>query len=179
MVSPRCKMLVEEEMKKLGFHAFAVGLGEAEIRENISPHRYDQLKQALEKSGFELLENKKNILVERIKNAVNAIIHHSKEPLVHNLSAHLSAQLDYDYTYLSNLFSEKLGITIEKFYICQKIERVKELLIYEELTLTEIAFRLHYSSVAHLSAQFKKVTGLTPTHFKQIKIKRLTMLEDV
>jgi AraC-like DNA-binding protein len=166
MVSIRCKMLVEDEMIKLGFHSFTVDLGEVQIKEDISPHLYDQIRQALEKAGFELLEDKKNILIERIKNAIIAIIHYSKDPLVHNLSAYLSAQLDYDYTYMSNLFSEKLGITIEKFYICHKIERVKELLIYDELTLTEIAFRLHYSSVAHLSNQFKKITGLTPSSFK-------------
>lgn len=179
MVSLRCNRLVEDEIRKLGFHAFAVQLGEAEIKEEVSPHRYDQIKQALEGSGFELLEDKKNILVERIKNVIISIIHHSEEPLAHNLSAYLSALLDYDYTYMSNLFSEKLGITIEKFYIKHKIERAKELLIYGELSLTEIAYRLHYSSVGHLSNQFKKVTGLTPSGFKKLEDKDRSFLEDI
>jgi AraC-like DNA-binding protein len=116
---------------------------------------------------LELLEDKKLILIEQTKTLIIKLIYHSDEPLVKNLSVYLSDKLHYDYTYMANLFSNQLGVTIEKFYICHKVERVKELLIYQELTLTDIAFKLHYSSVAHLSAQFKKVTGLTPSLFKQ------------
>jgi YesN/AraC family two-component response regulator len=179
MVSLRCKMVVTEELKKIGFHSATVGLGEAEINEEISAQHYNQIRQALERSGFELLEDRKSILIQKIKNVIIDIVHYSEEPLVHNLSVYLSARLDYDYIYLSNLFSEQTGVTIEKFYIHHKIERVKELLTYEELTLTEIALKLHYCSVAHLSNQFKKVTGLSPTGFKKRKDKTRSFLEDI
>jgi YesN/AraC family two-component response regulator len=172
-------MLVNDELQKLGFLSFTVSLGEAEINEEISALQYNQLRQALVKSGFGLLEDKKSILVEKIKNAIITLVHYSEELLVYNLSAYLIARLDYDYTYMSNLFSEKMGITIEKFYIKHKIERAKELLIYDEHSLTEIAFILQYRSVAHLSGQFKKIVGLTPSCFKKQQDKKRTFLEDI
>ncbi|MDQ6844065.1 MAG: AraC family transcriptional regulator [Bacteroidota bacterium] len=179
MVCIRCKMVVKDELTKLGLHYTTVELGEADILENISALQQQQFKAALLKSGLELIDDKKSELIQKIKNVIIELVHYSEEPLVINFSEHLSQKLQYDYTYLANLFSEVQGTTIEHFMIAHKIERVKELLVYNELNLTEIAYQMHYSSVAHLSAQFKKVTGLTPTHFKQIKDKRLSMLEDV
>ena len=179
MVCIRCKMVVKAELEKLGLHYIVVELGEAEIMEDISVEQHDQFKVALLKSGLELLDDKKSVLIQKIKNVIVELIHYSEEPLAINFSDHLSQKLNHNYTYLANLFSEVQGITIEKFIIAHKIERVKELLVYNELNLTEIAYLMHYSSVAHLSAQFKKVTGLTPSHFKQLRNKRLTMLENL
>ena len=179
MVCIRCKMVVKEELTKLGLHYTSVELGEAEILEKISVEQHDQFKVALLKSGLELMDDKKSVLIQRIKNVIIELVHYSEEPLVVNFSEFLSQKLDHDYTYLANLFSEVQGTTIEKFIIAHKIERVKELLVYNELNLTEIAYQMHYSSVAHLSTQFKKVTGLTPSHFKQLKDKRRSMLDDV
>jgi AraC-like DNA-binding protein len=147
--------------------------------ESISAEQRDQFKEALLKSGLELLDDKKSVLIQKIKNVIVELIHYSEEPLAINFSDHLSQKLNHNYTYLANLFSEVQGTTIEKFIIAHKIERVKELLVYNELNLTEIAYLMHYSSVAHLSAQFKKITGLTPSHFKQLREKRLTMLENL
>jgi len=172
-------MVVKEELTKLGLHYTSVELGEAEIMGNISAEQHDLFKAALFKSGLELMDDKKSILIEKIKNVIIESIHYSEDPLTINFSQLLSQKLAHDYTYLANLFSEVQGITIEKFLIAHKIERVKELLVYNELNLTEIAYQMHYSSVAHLSAQFKKVTGLTPSHFKQLKEKRRSMLEDL
>jgi len=179
MVCIRCKMVVKAELTKLGLHYTVVDLGEVEILENISAEQLDQLKTALLKSGLELMDDKKSVLIQKIKNVIVELVHYSDEPLVIKFSEYLSQTLNHDYTYLANLFSEVQGTTIEKFVIAHKIERVKELLVYDELNLTEIASLMHYSSVAHLSNQFKKVTGLTPTHFKQLKDKRRSMLEDV
>jgi YesN/AraC family two-component response regulator len=179
MVCIRCKMVVKAELEKLGLHYIVVELGEAEIMESISEEQHDQFKEALLKSGLELLDDKKSVLIQKIKNVIVELIHYSEEPLAINFSDHLSQKLNHNYTYLANLFSEVQGTTIEKFIIAHKIERVKELLVYNELNLTEIAYLMHYSSVAHLSAQFKKVTGLTPSHFKQLREKRLTMLENL
>ena len=179
MVCIRCKMVVKQELEKLGLHYVNVELGEANIIENMSPKQKDEFKTGLVKFGLELLDDKKSILIEKIKKVIVELIHYTDEPLTVNFSVFLSARLDYDYTYLANLFSEVQGITIEKFIITHKIERVKELLVYNELNLTEIAYLMHYSSVAHLSAQFKKITGLTPSHFKQLKEKRRSMLEDL
>ena len=179
MVCIRCKMVVKAELEKLGLHYIVVELGEAEIMENISVEQHDQFKDALLKSGLELLDDKKSVLIQKIKNVIVELIHYSEEPLAINFSDHLSQKLNHNYTYLANLFSEVQGTTIEKFIIAHKIERVKELLVYNELNLTEIAYLMHYSSVAHLSAQFKKITGLTPSHFKQLREKRLTMLENL
>jgi AraC-like DNA-binding protein len=173
----RCKMIVQEELTKLGLHYTAVELGEADIVENISAGQHEQIKSALLRSGLELLDDKKSVLIQKIKKCLLELVHHSEEPLVIKLSEHLSQQLDRDYTYLANLFSEVQGVTIEKFFISHKIERAKELLVYKELTLTEIAYKLHYSSVAHLSNQFKKVTGLTPSQFKELGNKGRSMPE--
>jgi len=179
MVSNRCKMAVKEELKKLGLHFILVDLGEVEIMENISMEQREQLKIALLSSGFELMDDKRAILIEKIKNAVIEMVHYSDEIIKINFSDFLSERLKYDYTYLANLFSEVQGTTIEQFIISHKIERIKELIIYDELNITEIAWKMNYSSVAHLSNQFKKVTGLSPSHFKQFKVKRRSPIEDI
>jgi AraC-like DNA-binding protein len=179
MVCIRCKLVVREELAKLGLTATFVELGEAEISGDITPELHDKIKAALLRSGLELMDDKKSVLIEKIKKVIIESVHYSEEPLTVNFSEYLSQKLDHDYTYLANLFSEVQGTTIEKFLITHKIERVKELLVYNELNLTEIAYQMHYSSVAHLSAQFKKVTGLTPTHFRQLKDKRRSMLDDI
>jgi len=172
-------MVVKDELTKLGLQYITVELGEVEVPGNISTEQHDKFKVALLKSGLELMDDKKSVLIQQIKNVIVELVHYSEEPLAINFSDFLSQKLNHDYTYLANLFSEVQGTTIEKFIISYKIERVKELLVYNELTLTEIAYLMHYSSVAHLSTQFKKVTGLTPSHFKQLKEKRRSMLEDV
>ena len=179
MVSLRCKIIVKEELKKLGLHYIFVDLGEVEIMEDISIDQREQLNQALQESGLELMDDKRAILIEKIKNVIIEMIHHSDELPKVNYSDFISEKLDYDYTYLSNIFSEVKGTTIQQYIIIHKIERVKELLLYEELTLTEIAYKLHYSSVSHLSKQFKKVTGLTPSFYKQLKEKRRGNLENM
>jgi AraC-like DNA-binding protein len=179
MVCIRCKMVVKDELTKLGLHYTIVELGEAEILENISIQQHNEFRDALLKSGLELMDEKKSMLIEKIKNVIIELVHYSEEPLARKLSEFLSQKLNHDYTYLANLFSEVQGTTIEKFFIAHKIERVKELLVYDELNLTEIASLMHYSSVAHLSTQFKKITGLTPSHFKQLRDKRRSMLEDM
>ncbi|MFA5849185.1 MAG: AraC family transcriptional regulator [Bacteroidales bacterium] len=179
MVCIRCKMVVKSELEKLGLHYSIVELGEVEIKESIDSVQKEILNSALKKSGLELMDDKKNVLIEKIKNIIIDVVHYSEEDLKINLSDHISKKLGHDYTYLANLFSEVVGTTIEKFFISHKIERVKELLVYDELTLTEIAYRMNYSSVAHLSNQFKKITGLTPSHFKELKHKRRTMLENL
>ena len=179
MVSNRCKMAVKEELKKLGLHFIVVDLGEVEIMENISAEQREQIKIALHSSGLELMDDKRAILIEKIKNAVIEMVHHSDELIKTNFSDFLSEKLNHDYTYLANLFSEVQGITIEHFIIAHKIERIKELIIYDELNITEIAWKMNYSSVAHLSNQFKKVTGLSPSHFKQLKDKRRSPIEDI
>jgi AraC-like DNA-binding protein len=179
MVSIRCKLMVKDELEKLGLNYKLVELGEVEITEVLSASQREQLALGLKRSGLELMDDKKAILIERIKNVIVEVIHYSDEALKINFSDHLSAELNYDYTYLSNLFSEVESSTIEHFIIKHKIERAKELLIYDELTLTQIAYKLHYSSVAHLSNQFKKITGLTPTFFKDLRHKRLDGLENV
>src|SRR3954470_24152615 len=158
MVSERCKMAVKEELKKLGLHFIVVALGEVEIMENLSEAGRARLKAALLPSGLELMDDKKAILIERIINVIVEMVHHADERPKTNFSDYLSEKLDYDYTYLANLFSEVKGITIEHYIINHKIERVNELLLYEELNLTQISYKLNYSSVAHFSNQFKKVT---------------------
>jgi AraC-like DNA-binding protein len=179
MVSLRCKMIVKSELEKLGLHATIVELGEVAIAENLSAEMEEHLKAALFKFGFELMEDKKSMLIEKVKNIIVEMIHYSDEPPTINFSDFLSEKLGYDYNYLSNLFSEVKGTTIEHYIISHKIEKAKELLIYNELTLTEIAYKLHYSSVAHLSNQFKKITGLTPSFFKNMKHKRLIARENL
>lgn len=179
MVSLRCKMLVEEELIKLGFKGPNVGLGSVEIREDLSPEKRALLKEILLKSGLELLEDSKNILIEKIKSAIIEMIHYEDEIPRVNYSTYISEKLGYDYTYLANTFSEVKGITIQQYIIFHKIEKIKEMLLYNQLTLTEISYRLHYSSVAHLSNQFKKVTGLSPSYYKELKKKRNKNLENL
>jgi len=179
MVSLRCKMMVKEELTKLGLKYVLVDLGMVEILEDITEKQREQLKKNLLKSGLELLDNKKSILIEKIKNVITEMIHYSDELPEINYSDYISEKLGYDYTYLANTFSEVKGITIQQFIINRKIERVKELLLYDELNLTEISRKLHYSSVAHLSNQFKKVTGLAPSYYKQMKQKRRHNLENM
>jgi AraC-like DNA-binding protein len=179
MVSARCKMAVKEVLTKLGLHFVVVDLGEVDIMENISMEQREQLKEALQGSGLELMDDKRAILIEKIKNAVVEMVHHSDEQIKTNFSDFLSARLNHSYTYLANLFSEVQGTTIEHFIIAHKIERIKELIIYDELNITEIAWKMNYSSVAHLSNQFKKATGLSPSHFKQLKVKKRMPLEEV
>ncbi|SMO68969.1 AraC-type DNA-binding protein [Solitalea koreensis] len=168
MVCNRCVKVVKEEIEKLGYSIENIKLGEVELREEENLVNKVQLKEVLESNGFELLDDRKTQLVEKIKNVIVELIHHSKDHLKTNVSEYISQKVGSDYSNLSNLFSSVEGITIEKYLILQRIERAKELLVYDELTLSEIAFELGYSSVAHLSAQFKKTTGLTPSHFKKL-----------
>jgi len=179
MVCIRCQMIVKSELEKLGLHHIYVKIGEANIIENTTPKQIEQLDEELKKWGLELMDNKKSILVEKIKSSIIELVHYTEDQIKVNLSDHLSENLNYDYTYLANLFAEVKGTTIEKFYIAHKIEKVKELIIYDELNLSEIAYKMHYSSVAHLSSQFKKYTGLTPSHFKELKNKRRISHNDV
>jgi AraC-like DNA-binding protein len=172
-------MAVKSELDKLGLHNSVVELGVAEIEGGLQADQKEQLNIALKKQGLELMDDKKSMLIEKIKNIIIEMIHYTDDQLKTNFSDYLTSKLNYDYTYLANLFSEVQGTTIEHFYIFHKIERVKELLVYDELNLKEIAFKLHYSSVSHLSSQFKKITGLTPSHFKQLKHKRRISLENV
>lgn len=179
MVSARCKMVVKEELKKLKLHFMVVDLGEVEIMENITQEQREQLKTALFDCGLELMDDRRAMLIEKIKNVIIDMVHHSEEAIKVNFSNYLSEKLNHDYTYLANLFSEVQGTTIEQFIIAHKIERIKELIIYGELNITEIAWKMNYSSVAHLSNQFKKVTGLSPSHFKQLKDKRRSPIEEI
>lgn len=179
MVSNRCKMAVKEELKKLGLHFVVVDLGEVDIMENLSEEKRERLKNGLFNAGLELMDDKRSVLIERIVNVITEMIHHSDEIPKVNYSDFISEKLNYDYTYLSNIFSEVKGITIQQFIIIHKIERAKELLLYDELNLTEISYKLHYSSVAHLSNQFKKITGLSPSHFKQLKDRKRTPIEEI
>src|SRR5579863_8497452 len=169
MVSNRCKLAVKEVLKTMGLHFIVVDLGEVVIMEDLSPEELDQLRLALLTSGLEFMDDKRAVLIEKIINVITEMIHYSDEAPKTNYSDYISEKLNHDYTYLSNIFSEVKGITIQQFIITHKIERAKELLFYGELNLTEIAFRLHYSSVAHLSNQFKKITGLSPSDFKLLK----------
>lgn len=179
MVSNRCKMVVKEELRKLGLHFVMVELGEIEIMEELSKCQVDELKLALNPSGLEIMDDKRAVLIEKIKNVIIEMVHHSDELIKVNFSDYLSEKLKYDYTYLANTFSEVQGITIEHYIIAHKVERIKELIIYDELNITEIAYKLNYSSVAHLSNQFKKVTGLSPTHFKNLKGRRRIPIEEI
>ncbi|MBL7936138.1 MAG: helix-turn-helix transcriptional regulator [Bacteroidia bacterium] len=179
MVSLRCKMIVKEELNKLNIVYAILDLGMVELMQDISISQRETLKINLLKSGLELLDDKKSILIEKIKNVITELVHYSDELPKINYSDYISEKLQYDYTYLSNMFSEVKGITIQQFIIIHKIERVKELLLYDELNLTEISYIMHYSSVSHLSKQFKKVTGLSPSYFKQLKHKRKNNLENM
>lgn len=179
MVSIRCKMIVKAVLDSLSIVYYSIDLGEVEIGDYLSEEQRADLKTTLAHFGLELLDDKRAILVNRIKSVVIEMVHYADElPAVKN-SVYISEKLHYDYTYLANLFSETTGMTIEHYIILQKIERVKELLLYDETSLTEISYKLRYSSVAHLSNQFKKVTGLTPTFFKKLRHKRTSGIEDV
>jgi len=179
MVSQRCKMVVKEELKKLGLHYVLVDLGEIEIMEDITPTQSEVLSIGLLKSGLELMDNKKAILIEKIITAIIEMVHHADEQPMFKYSVYLSEKLNHNYNYLANVFSEVKGMTIQQFIIVHKVERIKELLLYGELNLTQISYKLNYSSVAHLSNQFRKTTGFTTTHFKQLKDKRRSLIEDV
>lgn len=169
MVCNRCIMVVQNELNKLGLTPTSVTLGEVELDKVPTAMETEKIKSVLMPLGFELIDDKKSRIIEQVKNVIIKLIHHQDNQLNSNLSDVLSNTLHLDYSYISNLFSEIEGTTIEKYFIAQKIEKVKELLVYDELSLSEIAFRLNYSSVAYLSNQFKKVTGLTPSHFKQVR----------
>jgi AraC-like DNA-binding protein len=173
MVSIRCKMVVKAALKELGLHYMFVNLGEVEVMEEITAEQREQLKNTLMKSGLELMDDKKAVLIKNIKSVIIEKIHYAEDLPKINFSDYISKKLNYDYPYLANIFSEVTGTTIEHFIITHKLERVKELLLYDDVNLTEISYRLDYSSVAHLCNQFKKVTGLTPSFFKQLKDKRI------
>lgn len=169
MICIRCQMVVRYELEQLGLKYAYVKIGEAEILGDIQPEQLELLNIKLKEAGLSLIHNKKTLLVERMKNVIIELVHYTDEEIKMNLSDYLSDKLDFNYTYLANIFSEETTSTIEKFYLSHKIERVKELIVYDELNLTEIAWKLHYSSVAHLSTQFKKHTGLTPSEFRKLK----------
>lgn len=179
MVSSRCKMAVKEELKKLGLHFILLNLGEVEIMENLTSDQRQLLKTGLQSVGFELMDDKRSVLIEKIKNVIIEMVHHTDEMIKVNFSNYLSEKLNHDYTYLANLFSEIQGTTIEQFIIAHKIERIKELIVYNELNITEISWKMNYSSVAHLSNQFKKVTGLSPSHFRKLSYASRIPIEDI
>lgn len=179
MVSARCKLAVKEVLKNMGLHYLIVDLGEVDVMEKLTLNQREELKAALLSAGFELMDDKRAVLIEKIKNVIVEMVHYSEELIKINFSDYLSEKLQHDYTYLANLFSEVQGTTIEQFIIAHKVERIKELIIYDELNITEIAYKMNYSSVAHLSNQFKKVTGLSPMHFKKLKERTRNQLEDV
>jgi len=179
MVSERCKLAVNDVFKKHGLHLTKIELGEVEILEPVSADIYLKLNKSLQDLGFELIEDRRAILIERIKNTIIEMVHHSDKSIKINFSDYLSQNLHHNYTYLANMFSETQGISIEQFIISHKIERVKELILYDELNITEIAYKMNYSSVAHLSGQFKKYTGLTPSYFKKLKLRRLEPIEEI
>ncbi len=180
MVSLRCKMLVKEELRKLGINQISVDLGEVEIFEDFTEDQQAQFRETIYRSGLEVIDEKKDIIVNKIKNIIIESIHYSDEYITYKFSVFLSKKLGYDYKYLAKIFSEKIGITIEQYIIANKIERIKELLLYDELSIKEISYKLHYSSTAHLSNQFKKLTGLTPSYFKLLaENRRRIALEDI
>lgn len=179
MVSLRCKLVVRDELEKLGLNYTNIDLGVVEIKENLTKKQLQSLKKSLAAVGLELMDDKKKILIDKIKNVIIEMIHYSDEVPKVNYSDYISEKMGYDYTYLSNLFSEVKGITIQHFIISHKIERAKELILYDELNLTEISYVLHYSSVAHLSNQFKKVTGHSPSFYKKLGKRRKGNLENL
>ena len=179
MLSNRSITEAKEELKKLGLHFIFLDLGEVEIMEELSVELREEVKAALISIGLELMEDKKAMLIEKIKNTIIDMVHHTEETIKVNFSDFISKKLNYDYTYMANLFSEVQGTTIEKFIIAHKVERIKELIIYDELNITEIAWKMNYSSVAHLSNQFKKTTGLSPSQFKQLKDKKRNPIEEI
>ena len=179
MVCSRCKMVVKSELEKFGLHTISVDLGEVEIVETITDDTKNELAVHLKLFGFEIIDDKKSRIIDKIKTLIIDLVHNKNNEINTNLSDYLVSHIMQDYNTLSNLFSEVENTTIEKFFISQKIEKVKELLIYDEMNLSEIAFMLNYSSVAYLSNQFKKVTGFSPTYFKQLKVKKRKQIEDL
>jgi len=179
MVSFRCKIIAKTELERVGLHPTSVNLGVVEVMEIAIALQQKQLKENLKRSGLELLGDKKSILIDRIKTAVIQMIHYLDELPNVNYSDYISGKLGYDYTYLSNIFSEVKGTAIQHFIIVNKIEKVKELLLYDELNVSEISYKMHYSSVANLSSQFKKITGLSPSFFKKLGQKRADNLENI
>ena len=179
MVCNRCILVVQSEFDKLNIPTKHISLGEVDLVNALSEQQKRQIEKALTPLGFELIDDRKSRIIEKIKSIIIELVHQKNNDSKTNLSEILSRQLYHDYKYLSTLFSEVEGITIEKYFIAQKIERVKELLVYDELSLSEIAFQLNYSSVAYLSNQFKKITGLTPSHFKQLKEDKRKPLDQV
>jgi len=179
MVCSRCKMLVKYELEKFGLHPVIVQLGEVEITETLNNTKKEQLNKLLKSFGFELIDDKKSRTIEKIKNLIIKLVQEQNNELDINLSTYLSNSIHQDYNQLSHLFTQVEGTTIEQYFILQKIEKVKELLVYDELTLSQIADKLHYSSIAYLSNQFKKITGLTPTHFRQLKVNKRTPIEEL
>lgn len=180
MVSIRCKMVVKSELDKIGVSYGAIELGKVELEKNLTPDQHEKLQEGLQQAKLELLDDEQSMLIEKIKNIIVEMIHYSDAPLKINFSDYLSEKLKHNYNNLGHLFSLTTGITIEQYIIAHKIERVKELLLYDEHSLKEIAYMLHYKSVSHLSSQFKKVTGLTPTYFKNMgQHKSRRSLEDI
>lgn len=179
MVSLRCKMLVKKELESLDIPFHSVELGVIDTIENVSPEQLKVLKENLLASGLEIIEDRKSILIERIKIVIIEMVHYTDVLPNVNYSDYITGKLHLDYTYLSNIFSEEMGTTIQHFIIMHKIERVKELLLYNQMNLSEISYKLNYSSVAHLSGQFKKVTGLTPSQYRELKVKRESPLENL
>jgi YesN/AraC family two-component response regulator len=179
MVSLRCKLVVKDKFEKLGIKYKSIELGEVEIMEPLPNGKKHLLIDSLHKEGLELMDDKRSMLIEKIKNVIVEMVHYEDEFPKMNFSEYLNKKMGYNYTYLANIFSEVKGTTIEHFIITHKIERAKELLVYNELSLKEISNKLNYNSVSHLSTQFKKITGLTPTHFKKLSHKRRNMLEDI
>ena len=179
MVCNRCILVVQNELDKLGIAANTIKLGEITLKKDLTTKEREALENVLDPLGFEVIDDKKSRMIEKIKNVIIELVHHQDNDVKTNLSDVLSDALNHDYNYLSNLFSEIEGTTIEKYFIAQKIEKIKELLVYDELSLSEIADRMNYSSVAYLSNQFKKVTGLTPSHFKQIREDKRKPLDQV
>ena len=170
---------VKSIVEKLGLQLVSIDIGEIEVGEILSAQQYEKLKESVHESDFEMISGKENILTEKIKNVVIEMIHYSDEMPVIKYSSYISSKLKTNYTYLSKIFSRVKNVTIEHFIILHKIERVKQLLLFNDLTLSEIAWKLHYSSTAHLSAQFKKITGITPSLFKKMKFKNLVPLESL
>lgn len=179
MVCSRCKMVVKSQLENVGLTPLSVDLGEVEIEGSLSASKQKELDAILRSVGFELIDDKKSQTIEKIKNAIVHLVHHTDDDVKTNLSTYITSKIHQDYNYLSNLFSEVEGTTIEKYFISQRIERVKELLMYDELSLSQIADQLGYSSVAYLSNQFKKITGFTPSYFKTLKEQKRRNIEDL
>lgn len=179
MVSQRCKAVVKEELRRLGHHFVFVDMGIVDLMEDLSHEQRDMVKSALLRSGLELMDDKKAVIIEKIKEAISEMVNNEDDLPKINFSDYLSNRLKYEYAYMAALFSEIQGTTLEKYLITYKIEKVKELIIYDRLSLSDIAWKMQYSSVAHLSSQFKKNTGLTPSHFRALKEKKQETIAEV